>query len=164
MKTVVLVVTACALAVSTVAGASAAGTASPKPLPAIKVTVSGWTAKKTYSVGQATTLGFAFRNRAHATLKVVEVRMTLPKGWRVITGTSPAPIRVSGSTAVWRYTNVAAVPGTGKPGGLRRLSLSMQVGGRPGKACFTQVARGLTPVTTARTTRGCNKVLDSVFH
>jgi hypothetical protein len=163
MKPVVLVVAACALAVSAVAGASAAGTASPKPLPAIKVTMSGWTAKKTYSVGQAVTFGFAYRNRARAKLKVVEVRMTLPKGWRVITGTSPAPIRVSGSTAVWRYTNVAAVK-TGKLGGLRRLSLSMQVGGAPGRACFKQVVRGLTPVTSARTTSGCNKVLDSVFH
>jgi hypothetical protein len=40
----------------------------------------------------------------------------------------------------------------------------MQVGGAPGRACFKQVVRGLTPVTSARTTSGCNKVLDSVFH
>ena len=164
MKPVLIIVAACALAASTVAGVSTAGTASQKPLPALRVDVSGWSPKKSYSIGQAVTYGFAFRNRAHVRLNVVEVRMTLPKGWRVITGTTPAPLRVSGSTVVWRYTNLAALPRSGSAGGLRRLSLSLQVGGAPGSACFKQVVRGLAPATVVRTTHGCNKVLDSVFH
>jgi uncharacterized repeat protein (TIGR01451 family) len=160
MKPVVLVVAACALAVSTVVGTAVAGTASAKPLPALRVDVSGWSAKKTYTVGQSVTYGFAFRNRAHVKLKVVEVQMTLPKGWHVLTAsTSPEPAKVKGATVVWRYANLAALPH-----GVRRLSLNMRVGGKPGKACFTQVVRGLTPATVVRTTRGCNTILDSVFH
>ncbi|HEY0416081.1 MAG TPA: hypothetical protein VGC78_06815 [Gaiellaceae bacterium] len=158
MKPVVLISAVCVLVASAAIGTAAGST---KPLPAPRVDVSGWSAKKTYTIGQAVSYGFAIRNRAGAGLKVVEVRMTLPKGWRLVKGTDPWPRSVKGSAAVWRFTNLARVS---RSGSVRRLVLSYEVGGKPGTACFTQTVRGLTPLTAKRTTHGCNKVLDAVFH
>ncbi len=157
MKQVSLITVVCVIAAAAALTGSAGGAS--KPLPALRVSVSGWSAKKTYTVGQAVSYGFAIRNRAHVRLKLVEVRMALPKGWRLVAGTSPSPVRVKGSTAVWHYLDVGA-----RTGSLRRLQLSFRVGGKPGSACFTQVVRGLRPATAARTTHGCNRVVDAVFH
>jgi uncharacterized repeat protein (TIGR01451 family) len=154
MKQAVLIITACALV-----AAAAAAAGSTKPLPALRVDVAGWAPKASYTVGQAVTYRFAIRNRNRVPLEVVEVRMTLPKGWTVIpTSTLPSPARTSGSTVVWRYTAVPARIG------IRRLSVSLQVGGKPGSACTTAVVRAVRPATVPHTTRRCNKVVDAVFH
>jgi uncharacterized repeat protein (TIGR01451 family) len=153
MKRIVLISITCALAL----GAGAAG-ATKTPLPAPRIDVLAPSPKSTYTIGEVVTYRFAFRNRAHARLKVLDVRLTLPKGWKLVTATR-RPFSTSTSTVLWRYLDVAATPN-----GLRRLSVSARVGGKPGAACFTQVARAVSPGTYPSTRHGCNHVVDSVFH
>src|SRR5581483_11475051 len=161
MRGVVVTSSLCAL-VAAAALAVGAGAGAPRPLPPLRIDRTGWSAASTYTIGEAVTYGFAFRNRARVPLKIVEVRLTLPAGWRVVQGTLPLPQHVTGSTVVWRYTNV------GQRGlklrSLRQLRLDLEVGGKPGSACLKAVVRGLRPVTAVATTRGCNKVVDGVFH
>jgi uncharacterized repeat protein (TIGR01451 family) len=153
MKRIVLISITCVLAL----GAGAAG-ATKAPLPAPRVDLVGWSPKSTYTIGEVVTYRFAISNRAHAPLQVLDARLTLPKGWKLVTATR-RPFSASSATVVWRYLDVAATPH-----GLRRLSVSARVGGKPGAACFTQVVRAVRPATYARTRHGCNHVVDSVFH
>jgi len=155
MTKAVLICILCALGL----GIAAAG-ATTKPLPALRVAVSGWSAKSTYTIGETVTYRFAFRNRAHVRLKVVEARLTLPKGWTLIpTASAPKAFAATRSAIVWRYKSVPAAPSS-----VGRLVVTARVGGKPGSACVTQVVKALRPTTYARTWHGCNKVVDAVFH
>jgi hypothetical protein len=159
MKRIALISSVCLLAASAAAGA---GT---KPLPALRVDVAGWSPAASYIVGQTVPVRFTLRNRAHAKLKLVEVRLTLPNGWKLVTVSTPRPDTVSGATVVWRYTNLAALPaGKSTGGGARRLTVNLRIGGKTGTVCMKTLVRALRPATVPVTTRGCTKVVDAVFH
>ena len=153
MSRVVLILIGCALIAAAAAGGST------KPLPPPRVAVVGWSPKASYTLGEAVTYQFAIRNGNAVPMKILDLTLSLPAGWRIIpSSTLPSPSRVTGSTVVWRYANIPARRG------VRRLSVSLQIGGKPGLACSKEVTRAIRPLTYSHVARRCNKVVDSVFH